>query len=322
MRIHRDLVALTPASFRAPAVTLGVFDGVHEGHRAILRALADAAARTGGETVVVTFDRHPRAVIAGEAPPAITSLEHRLVLFERAGLDATVVLRFDEALAARSADEFLSEILVGKIGARAIVLGADSHFGRGRQGNIAFLRERAARSGFELVAVPLLAAGEAAPTVSSTAIRAAVREGRLDDAARMLGRPVSVLGRVQRGDGRGRTIGFPTANLSLHHELTPPRGVYVARLEIDGVRYRALVNIGVRPTFKDGQPGPLQELTEVHLLGFDGPLYGRVLEVEILARLRDERRFPSADALVAQIRADREPALALALAPDLRARQI
>src|SRR5438552_3805650 len=129
MRIHRDLNALKPEQFRAPAVTLGVFDGVHEGHRAIFRELEAAARRTGGEKVVVTFDRHPRAVITGEAPPAITSLEHRLVLFERAGIDAAVVLRFDGALAARTAEEFLRDVLVRGVGARAIVLGEDSHFG-------------------------------------------------------------------------------------------------------------------------------------------------------------------------------------------------
>ncbi|HVY62740.1 MAG TPA: riboflavin biosynthesis protein RibF [Planctomycetota bacterium] len=307
MRIHRNLDALEPSHFRAPAVTLGVFDGVHEGHRTILGALAEAAARTGGEKVVVTFDRHPRALLTGDAPPTITSLEHRLVLFERAGIDAAVVLRFDARLAAMTAEEFLRDVLVGRIGARAIVLGADSHFGKDRVGSIAFLEERRERYGYELVSVPLLqAAAAGAEVVSSTAIRRAVREGRLADAARMLGRPPSLLGRVERGDARGRTIGFPTANLALHQELAPPRGVYVARVEVDLVRYRALVNIGVRPTFKTGE---LRELVEVHLLGFEGSLYGRVLEVELVRRLRDERRFASVDDLVAQLRRDRDAAL-------------
>lgn len=307
MRIHRDLDALRPALFRAPAVTLGVFDGVHVGHRAILGALAEAAARVGGETVVVTFDRHPRAVVSPEgAPPTITSLEHRLVLFERAGIDAVVVLRFDATLAALDAEAFLAEILVGRIGARAIVLGADAHFGRGRGGNLAFLEGRRARYGYELVVVGPVGAGTGTEQVSSTAIRRAVREGRLEDAARMLGRPFALLGRVERGDERGRTLGFPTANLALHHEITPPRGVYVAQVEVDRVRYRALVNFGVRPTFG----GEALPIAEVHLLGFEGDLYGRVLEVELLRRLRDERRFVSVEELKTQIRADRDAALA------------
>jgi riboflavin kinase/FMN adenylyltransferase len=308
VRIHRDLESLSPARFHAPAVTVGVFDGVHRGHRLILGELHAAAARLGGEPVVVTFDRHPRLVIAGVAPPTITSLEHRLVLFERAGIAATVVLRFDEALAKVGAEEFLGQILIGRIGAKALVLGADSHFGRGREGTIAFLEERKARYGYELVAVPLMRADEGEEVVSSTAIRRAILEGRLDAAAAMLGRPVSVLGRVERGDERGRRLGFPTANLALHHEVCPPRGVYAGAVEVDGVRYRTLVNIGVRPTFEgDGA----RRTIEAHLLGFEGNLYGRVLEVDFLRRLRDEQRFESVDALVAQIRADREAALAL-----------
>lgn len=322
MRIFRDLDALSPERFRAPALTIGVFDGVHRGHRLILRELHAAAARLSGEAVIVTFDRHPRLTLTGAAPPAITSLEHRLVLFERAGVAATVVLRFDEALARLPAEAFLADILIGRIGARAIVLGADGHFGRGREGTIAFLEERRARYGFELVAVPLVRADAGPATISSTAIRAAIAEGRLAEAADMLGRPVALLGRVERGLERGRKLGFPTANLALHHEVCPPRGVYAAQVEVDGVRYRTLVNIGVRPTFsgeggrgtaRPSSPADEEErlTVEAHLLGFEGTLYGRVLEVEFLERLRDERRFESAEALVAQIRADRAAALAL-----------
>jgi riboflavin kinase/FMN adenylyltransferase len=309
LRIYREVKALRPDEFRSPAVTLGVFDGVHLGHRAIFDALARAAERTGGEKVVVTFDRHPRAVVAREAPPTLTSLEHRLALFERAGIDAAVILRFDEALASVSAEDFLRDILLGGIGARAIVLGSDAHFGRGRAGNIAFLEEQRPRYGYDLIPVQLLP-GASGDTASSTATRRAVQEGRLEDAARLLGRSFAILGRVERGDERGRKLGFPTANLALHHEVTPPRGVYVGRVEVDGVRYRALVNIGVRPTFA----GASEEKVEAHLLGFEGNLYGRVLEVELLRRLRDERKFASVDELIAQIRADREAALADAVA--------
>jgi len=314
MRIHRDLETLTPARFRAPALTLGVFDGVHRGHLAIFEECKRAALAVGGESVVVTFDRHPRVLLSGVGPPMITSLEHRLVLFERAGIDAAVVLRFDAALAALSAEAFLDDVLLGRIGARAIVLGADAHFGAGRRGDVAFLEAAQAGRGFRLVSVPLVPTGDV--TVSSTAIRRAVQEGRLDDAARMLGRPVALLGRVERGHQRGRTIGFPTANLALHQELTPPRGVYVSEVLIDDVRHRALVNIGVRPTFTaDGKEGPPRESFEVHVTAFEGDLYGRVLEVSLLARLRDERRFSGVAELKAQIARDREAALAFEREP-------
>lgn len=308
MRIYRDLSRLSPAQFRRPAVTLGVFDGVHRGHVRLFGQLRAAAERQGGETVVVTFDRHPRAVLTDEAPPTITSLEHRLVLFERAGVDAAVVLHFDRELAAVTGESFVRDVLVGRIGSRVVVLGEDAHFGAKRSGSIELLRQLSGPLGYEAEAVSLLEADSVEVPVSSTAIRRAILAGRLDEARLMLGRPVSLLGRVARGDARGRTLGFPTANLELHQEICPPRGVYAGNTEIDGVVYPTMQNVGRRPTFKEGVAGT-RDSVEVHLLGFEGDLYGRVLDVRFLRRLRGEQRFPSAGALRAQLERDREAAL-------------
>jgi riboflavin kinase/FMN adenylyltransferase len=313
MRIHRGLADVSPERFRRPVVTIGVFDGVHRGHARVLEVLR-AEAR-GGDAVAITFDTHPRAVLEGRAPPRLTSLDHRLLLLARAGVDATIVLHFDERLAEVGAEEFLTAIVIGRIGARSVVLGADSHFGRGREGNVAFLERVKGRLGLDLRAVPLVV-DEKGETVSSTAIRRAVLEGRLEDAARMLGRPVSVLGRVVEGDRRGRTLGFPTANLDLVQEIAPPRGVYLALVPLAGEARRALVNRGVRPTVERGAALP-QETFEVHILGFEGDLYGRSLEVFFVRKLRDERRFPSLDALVAAIERDRAEALEAPVPPPI-----
>jgi riboflavin kinase/FMN adenylyltransferase len=278
----------------------------------LLRELARAAQRAGGETVVVTFHSHPRAVVTGQAPPTITSLEHRLVLFERAGIDHAVVLTFNRMLKEMPAEVFLRQILCAGIGVHTIVLGADAHFGRGREGNLALLEKFRPELGFELVGVDL-ASAEGAPgvVISSTEIREAILEGALDRAAGMLGRSVSLLGRVVRGEARGRTIGFPTANLELHQEICPPRGVYAGQVEVDGELYKTMQNIGVRPTFTEsGAPEGEREILEVHLIGFEGNLYGRVLDVQFFRRLRDERRFESVDELKAQLALDREAALA------------
>jgi riboflavin kinase/FMN adenylyltransferase len=312
MRNVRDLHHLPAGSLKRPAVTLGVFDGVHRGHRRVFAELASVAERLGGERVVVTFDRHPRAALGQAAPPLITSLDHRLALFEKSGIDAAVVLRFDAELARLGAEDFVRDLLVGRIGARAIVLGRDAHFGRGRGGDVTLLERLSGPLGFELCAVDLLAAGSAGEAaVSSTAIRAAIRAGRLDEARAMLGRPVSLLGRVVRGDARGRLLGFPTANLDLCQELTPPRGVYAGEVEVDGVVFPTMQNLGLRPTVCGAGDGAAERL-EVHLLGFDADLYGRVLEVAMLRRLRDEVRFPSLADLEAQLARDRDQALGIA----------
>jgi riboflavin kinase/FMN adenylyltransferase len=294
------------ASERGAVVSIGVFDGVHLGHQAILAANRNRARELAAAPTVVTFRGHPKGVLLGHAPRTLTSLDHRLDLFRRAGIEHALVLTFDEHLRDVSAEEFVDGLLVQRLAARAFVLGFDSKFGHDRRGTPAWLRER----GFDVTVVDKVQIGERA--VSSTAIREAVELGDLDGARRMLGRPVSVLGTVVRGDALGHTLGFPTANLDLHHELHPPRGVYYGWARVvppstddaaEGeLRYPAVANIGFRPTI--AASAPPRARVEAHLIDFEGDLYGRNLELAFLGRLRAEQRFNGPDELRAQIARD------------------
>ncbi len=306
LRTTRDPDRLPTPDPRGAVVSIGVFDGVHLGHQAILAANVARARELGSAPTVVTFAGHPKAVLIGQAPRTLTTLEHRLELFRRAGIEHTLVLSFDESLRQVSAEEFVDRILIRGLGAKAFVLGFDSKFGRDRRGTPEFLRG----AGFDVTVVPEVLV-ERRP-VSSTAIREAVELGDLDGARAMLGRPVSVLGKVVRGDALGRRIGFPTANLDLHHELHPPTGVYWGRATLDpggdepsaGPTLGAVCNIGYRPTLAG--PAPERPRIEVHLLGLEPPrdLYGSNLEMEFLGRLRAEKRFAGLGELEAQIAAD------------------
>ena len=297
-------------------VSVGVFDGVHLGHQAILAQNVAHATALGASPTVVTFKHHPKGVLLGHAPRTLTSLEHRLELFRRAGIAHTVALTFDEELRSVPAGTFAREFLVERLGARRFVLGFDSKFGHDREGTPERLRDW----GFDVVVVPKVLVGDR--PVSSTAIREAVELGDLDGAARMLGRPVAVYGDVVAGDARGRELGFRTANLDLHHELHPPPGVYAGRARIvrrgaadaaeEGRRFHAVANVGYRPTFgPSGESKGGAPLVEVHLLDFSGDLYGEHLELEFHAFLRPERRFPGLEALRAAITHDVERARAL-----------
>jgi riboflavin kinase/FMN adenylyltransferase len=308
MRVHNDLEGLRPERFRRPAVTLGTFDGVHRGHLALVSALREAATATSGEAVLVSFDRHPREHLTGIAPPRLTTLRQRLALFERAGIDAVVLLPFDAAMAAMPAEAFVRGVLVERLGAAAVILGRDARFGHARGGDLALLERLGAELGFRAVGVDLLEVRHDGAPVSSSAIRGAISDGRLADARAMLGRAVTLTGEVRQGDRRGRTIGVPTANIPLDGLAQPPRGVYAGAVVVDGTRWPAMLNIGVRPTV--GGTDADAPTLEVHLIGFRGDLYARELEVELLARLRDEQRFPSLDALKQQLARDREAALA------------
>jgi riboflavin kinase/FMN adenylyltransferase len=293
-----------PPATNGSVVSVGVFDGVHLGHQEILRRNVEAARELGARSTVVTFRQHPKTVLLGRAPRTLTSLEHRLELFRRAGIEHTVALTFDDELRAVPAAEFAHEFLVGTLRARRLVLGFDSKFGRGREGTPEFL----AALGFAVDVVEQVVVG--GRPVSSTAIREAVELGDLDGAASMLGRPVAVYGEVVPGDRIGRGMGFPTANLDLHHELHPPTGVYAVRARV--IRYDGgtrvgpallgVANIGFRPTLD--APRPTTPRTEVHLLDFEGDLYGEHLELEFVRHLRPEQRFDGLPALRAQIARD------------------
>ncbi|MFT5050684.1 MAG: riboflavin kinase/FMN adenylyltransferase [Chlamydiales bacterium] len=305
MKTTLDLADLPLPDRRPAVVSIGVFDGVHLGHGAILAANLRRARELSADATVVTFHQHPKQILLGRAPRTLTTLEHRLEHFARAGVDHALALDFDEGLRCMEARRFVDEILVDKLAATSFVLGFDSKFGRDREGGPELLESL----GFDVEVVPEVIVDRR--PVSSTAIREAVELGDLDGAARMLGRSVSVFGEVVHGDARGREIGFPTANLDLHHELHPPTGVYACRVhrsQTTGAGLPAVTNIGHRPTVDGKQSGPPG--VEVHLLDFDGDLYGEHLEVDFLQRLRGERRFPDLAALSAQIAADVQAARA------------
>ena len=284
--------------------TLGVFDGVHRGHQAVLAETVAWARRINGTAVAITFDRHPDTVVRATPPATITSLEHRLLLIEKLAVDVVVVLHFDESLRGMEPEDFAREVFVERLGAAGVVLGFSSRFGKGARGNSALLAKVGKRCGFEVRATePCLVAGL---VVSSTLIRSLITRGELTQASELLGRPVSILGTVMHGDKRGKALGFPTANLNLHHEVTPPAGVYISRVLFDGRALWGLVNIGYRPTFL-GQGEPPKKTIEVYIDEYDAGegLYARAIEAQIVRFLRSERRFESAEALTLQMEKDR-----------------
>jgi len=296
-------------------VTVGSFDGVHRGHEAVLREIAARARAAGRHSVLVTFDPHPLAVVnPAAAPPLLTTGPERREILAQTGLDYAVLLRFDRALAAMPPEAFVREVLVAGCGMRELVIGPDHGFGRGRQGDVALLRRLGAEHGFAVDVVPALEVDGHA--VSSSLVRRAVAGGDLALAGKLLGRRYFATGQVVPGDGRGRTIGVPTANLAgiPPRKLLPPDGVYAVRVEWRGGQADGMMNQGGRPTFDQAA-----RALEVHLLGFDGDLYGEWLKVEWVARLRDVQRFPSMDALRAQLDRDRSTARAAlaAAAPRL-----
>lgn len=292
-----------------PVATIGMFDGVHRGHQKIIENIKHHASANHGESVIITFNRHPKNLLENRPSSFITSLEHRLALFDQLGVDHTVVLAFDKKLAYISARDFVHEVLVRWLGVKCIVLGFNCHFGKDREGDIHLVRRLSATYGFEVYECPpVMYQGQ---VISSTAIRQAILNGDLERAEMMLGRPVSILGTVVRKSGRGRTLGYPTANLDLHHEVRPPRGVYGTRLNWAGHEYLALTNIGLRPTFtKELFPSEDETLEiEVHILDLHEDLYGQNLEVQFLFKIRDEIPFTTAEELTTQIERDKETLL-------------
>lgn len=289
---------------RRTVVTLGNHDGVHLGHRALLEAARERAGREEGLSVhAVTFDPHPSVVLAPDrAPPLLTTIERRRELLVALGADDVSVLRFDRELASTSPEAFVERVLVAQLSARGVVVGPDFRFGRGRAGDAETLRTLGERHGFDVITVaPVTVDGE---VVSSTRIRRAVARGDVREATRLLGRVHDVDGTVVRGDGRGRSIGVPTANLDCDPILLPADGVYavVARLPGEAELRRGVANLGVRPTFAAGRS------VEVHLFDVDRDFYGARLRVGFVERLRAEQKFDGVDALKAQISRDCERA--------------
>ncbi len=290
-------------SLHGCVATLGVFDGVHLGHRAILDRTMNWARTESRPAVVITFSIHPDRVVRGEAPPLLMSLDHRRRELERCGLDATIALEFNDDLRRWSATEFVDQVLIGCLGIHGLVLGHDTALGRNRQGDAAFLDRLGKDRGFAVAVVGEIAIDGA--VVSSTNIREALAQGNLEQAAALLGRAPSLLGTVVPGQQRGRALGFPTANLDVSHECVPANGVYAVIALWKGQRLEGICNIGHRPTFEARG----QRTVEVHLLDLDADLYGEPLELIFVARLRPERRFPGVEQLREQLVADRAAAI-------------
>jgi riboflavin kinase/FMN adenylyltransferase len=287
-------------------VTIGAYDGVHLGHRAVIEQVKALATAQDLQTVVVTFDKHPAMVVRPEsAPKLLCDLDQKLELLADAGVDATYVVRFDEERATETAEEFVHEVLVGCLTARAVVVGEDFHFGHKRGGNVALLREMGAGLGFSVEGLELVGTGTGAgDTVSSTAVRKLLAEGDVRAAAAMLGRPHEVRGRVEHGDKRGRELGFPTANLQIPTDIQlPADGIYAGWFErADGSVHATAMSLGHRPTFYERPQGA--PLLECNLIDFAGDLYGEAVRVRFVERLRGEIRFDGIDPLVAQMQAD------------------
>jgi riboflavin kinase / FMN adenylyltransferase len=311
MDIVTDLAALRPPP-GGTAVTIGAYDGLHLGHRALIAELSARAREDALTTAVVTFDRHPAMVVRPESAPCLLcDLDQRLELLATTGIALAVVVPFDQERANETAEDFVNQILVHGLGARLVVVGEDFHFGHGRKGNVALLAEMGLTAGFDVEGVSLSTDGvggdgRAGTTeaISSTRIRTALAEGRVEEAAALLGRPHQVRGTVVSGDRRGGAeLGFPTANVDVPAGIClPAAGIYAAWYRRpDGTEHRAAVSVGRRPTFY-GDDAPL--MVEAYLLDFDGDLYGETAQVSFVARLRDEEAFDSAEALIEQIHRD------------------
>lgn len=289
---------------RPTVLTLGVFDGLHLGHQRIMQTVVQRAGETGAVPTAITFDPHPRAVLHPEsAPPLLQTLDQRLANLEVLGIEQAIVVQFDREFAGQEASAFLTDIIKERLHAKEVYLGKGFAFGRNRGGNIGLLREMGEKLGF--VADEVDEVQLRGNRISSSSIRHLLAEGRINLARRMLGRPYGVEGVIIRGNRRGHTIGFPTANLKPHNRVIPKYGVYATATLIDGTWRKSITNIGVRPTFEN----TTEPSIETYVFDFDGDLYGDVLRVRFLYRIRDERKFGGIDELKAQIEKDTRRAM-------------
>ncbi len=281
-------------------LAIGVFDGVHLGHQAVISTSAKHARSNDGTAVVVTFDPHPEKVLRPDAAPhLLTATQHKIALIRNLGVAHLLIVNFDKQFSKTEPEDFVRDLVKHSKPLREICVGHEWSFGKNRRGNLDLLKSLGAKLEFQVVGIPPVTVN--GTVVSSTAIRRAVETGDFLKATEMLGREYTILGTVTRGDNLGKKIGFPTANLSAHSEQFPPNGVYVADAQIDGQRYPGVVNLGVRPTISSGKS---ERILEIHLLDFNRDIYGRDVELRFLRRLREEKKFETIDALVQQIRLD------------------
>jgi riboflavin kinase/FMN adenylyltransferase len=290
MRVFHGIAGVRP--FRKAVVALGVFDGVHRGHLVVLKSAVRTAHSIKGESVVLTFDPHP------QKESSLYSLDHRLRLFEDLGVDACIVMGFTKSFSSMPAEEFIKRILRDKIGASYVYVGENFRFGKLAEGDPKTLKDNAKSCGYKLKSFRVLKHNGS--PISSTHIRRLIRAGDLKKAARLLGRPVSILGSVARGDYLGRKIGFPTANINPHHEVVPAPGIYAVKVALEGKTFAGVCYIGARPTV-DTQK--LMRI-EVHIFGFKRNIYGKSLEIKFIRKLREDRKFPNLALLTRQIKSD------------------
>jgi riboflavin kinase/FMN adenylyltransferase len=301
MDIVRDLAEIKNPIQKA-VITIGNFDGVHIGHQALFHTVLEKAEALQGTAVAMTFDPHPMRVLAPNGhPPMITMAEQKAELIAKAGIDVLICIPFTREFAAISARDFVEDLLLRRIGMRAMVVGKDYSFGRNREGNLTVLRQWAEELGFEVLVVDWIqGANGTAQRISSTHIRELVMDGRMEEAKQMLGRNYQISGTVAGGRNRGgRLLGFPTANINLQDELCPKQGIYAVTVEHGGKTHKGVANIGYSPTFNDHL-----FTVEVHILDFNGNIYNDPIRVNFIQRLRDEIKFKSIDDLAAQIHKD------------------
>lgn len=289
-------------------LAIGVFDGVHLGHQAVISTSAEHARAANGTPVVVTFDPHPEKILRPEkAPHLLTATPHKIALIRTLGVRHLLIIAFNRQFAATEPEDFVQQLVQHSKPLREICVGHEWSFGKNRRGNLELLTQLGAKFDFNVVGIPPVTVnGE---IVSSTTIRRAVESGDLKKTAAMLGREYTILGTVVRGDDLGKKIGFPTANLSAHSEQFPPNGVYFAEAKLDGVVYPGVVNLGYRPTVSSGKS---DRILEVHLLDFKRDIYGKDLELRFVRYVRPEKKFENVDALVRQIECDVQRARELA----------
>jgi len=278
--------------YKKPVVVLGVFDGVHLGHRRILKAAVKMARRIRGTSIVITFWPHP------EREESLYSLEHRLRLISELGIDVSIVISFNQKFARTLAEDFIKNILVKKIGAQYVYVGKNFRFGRYARGDFKLLKKLSRSYNFKLKVFTVIKINR--QTVSSTCIRRLIKKGELKSAEKLLTRPVSVLGTVVKGSSLARRLGFPTANINPHHEILPPQGVYTVKIIFRHQRLNGVCNIGTRPTFQNRG----ERNIEVYIFNFKQNIYGQYLEIQFMKKIRNEKKFGSPCFLVEQIKKD------------------
>lgn len=303
MEIIRGLNDLHKIPKRTVA-TIGIFDGIHRGHRRIFDKVIRQAKALRTNSLVITFSPHPYKIIGTRnEPPLLVSLRHRLMLMDRAGIDYCLVINFDRRFARMPPRAFVEKILYKGLDVQAVYVGENFHFGRIREGDVGFLERLAGDFGFAVGVIhPLKCRGR---IISSSWIREEVLSGNLTNVSRLLGRPFSIYGRVIKGAGRGKRLGFPTANLDIEHEAFPPMGVYAVRVFSEGCSYEGLLNIGHRPTFIRKIRPHTPIIIEVYLLDFAGSLYDKFLEVEFIKRIRAEKKFDKIPSLISAMKEDK-----------------